>query len=70
MRRYSSRRITEGSFIDCRAECSAVEENSSGCGDALENQDQRPPRRADVDRLVARVQNQHRLLQSVHRSPS
>src|SRR6476660_7708912 len=39
---------------------------------AFEHQDKGPPGPADVDRLVARVQDQHRLLHSIarHHSPA
>ena len=67
MRRYSSRRITEGRRTGLRAECTARDGHLLGRRHALEHQHQGAPRGADVDRLVAGVQHQHRFLQSFAR---
>ena len=67
IRRYSRSRITDGSRTAAREECTACERFLFRRGHALQYQHQRPPRRADIDRLVAGIQHQHGFLQSIAR---
>ncbi len=64
IRRYSSSRITLGIATRIRAACRIAPCSSSVRANALQHQHQRPSRSADVNRLIACIQHQHR---SLHR---